>query len=237
MNIFLDVTIVVVAGLFLWLGLKKGFFKSMVDLIIMILSVIVPYLFASSLAENYYHSFVHNNLISKINDILNQNGSAINSAKNILALVEKIPNFLKIDAVTHGANVNDILKALNGYGDRSLVVANLLKPTIIEVLSMVMFAILFIVTFVVLKILFKFVFKLPRIPIFGLIDSILGLCMGALKFAVFMFVFVIIFKSALLIVPQNDVFKNFNKAIDDSKIFKSLYNINVDVLNDYLKLH
>lgn len=236
MSMFFDVAIVVVAGIFLWLGFKKGFFKSLTDLIILILSVLVPYLFAPTLAEKYYSTFVYNDLINKINDILTQNGAAINSAKNIMALLDKVPNFLKSDSDIFGVNLNDILKVLKGSANKSLVVADLLKPSIIQVLTVFMFAALALVTFIVLKLLFKFLFKLPKIPLFGLIDSILGLCMGALKFVVFMFIFIVVLKSSLLFTPQNVMLKDINKAIVESRLFGPLYNLNVDVLNDYLKL-
>ena len=44
MGLFLDFVVIVAALVFLWKGLKNGFFKSIIDLIIMILSVVVPYL-------------------------------------------------------------------------------------------------------------------------------------------------------------------------------------------------
>ena len=236
MSVFLDLLIIVVAGVFLWLGFKKGFLKSLVDLIIMILSVIVPYLFATSLAEYYYRTFVYNELLKKINSILSQNGTLINSAKNILSLFDNIPNFFESKFSVHVPDLNSILKALNGYGDKSLAIESMLKPPIIEVLSVFMFVALAILTFILLKILFKLVLKLPRISVFGVIDSILGLCLGALKFVVFIFIFFTVLKTAMLLVPQKSTVQNINNAVENSKIFKSLYNINVDILNDYLKL-
>lgn len=237
MSMFFDLIIVVAALIFLWLGFKKGFFKSITDLIVMILSVLVPSLFAPSLSEHYYNNFVYNDLVSKINDILNQNIGLTNSAKNILSLIDNIPDFLKSNSLMQGVTVNDILKALNSSGDRSLIIADLLKPSILKVITIIMFAVLTLITFVALKLLFKFALKLPRIPIFGLVDSILGLCMGALKFVIFTVIFVAIFRAALLIIPQNIMVQDVNNAIDNSQIFKSVYNINIDVLNDYLKLN
>lgn len=237
MSMFFDLIIVVAALIFLWLGFKKGFFKSITDLIVMILSVLVPYLFAPSLSEHYYNNFVYNDLVSKINDILNQNIGLTNSAKNILSLIDNIPDFLKSNSLVQGVTVNDILKALNSSGDRSLIIADLLKPSILKMITIIMFAVLALVVFIILKLLFKFALKLPRIPIFGLIDSILGLCMGALKFAIFMVVFFAIFRAALIIIPQNVMINDINDAINNSQIFKSVYKINVDVLNDYLKLN
>ena len=61
--------------------------------------------------------------------------------------------------------------------------------------------------------------------------------MGALKFAIFMVVFFAIFRAALIIIPQNVMINDINDAINNSQIFKSVYKINVDVLNDYLKLN
>lgn len=237
MSVFFDLIIVVAALIFLWLGFKKGFFKSITDLIVMILSVLVPYLFTPILSEYYYNNFVHNDLINKINGILNQNIGLVNSARNILGLIGNVPDFLKDESLAKKVTVNDILKALNSSGDRSLIIADLLKPSILKMITIIMFAVLALVVFIILKLLFKFALKLPRIPIFGLIDSILGLCMGALKFAIFMVVFFAIFRAALLIIPQNVMINDINDAINNSQIFKSVYKINVDVLNDYLKLN
>ena len=60
--------------------------------------------------------------------------------------------------------------------------------------------------------------------------------MGTLKFVVFMFIFFVIFKSDCFIVPETTFSQTISLGINDSKIFKVLYNINLDVLKDYLKL-
>lgn len=236
MGLFLDFVVIVAALVFLWKGLKNGFFKSIIDLIIMILSVVVPYLFAPMVAEYYYNNFVQNDLLNKINNILNQDGNIVSSAKNILSLIGNIPNFFKNSFILSEVNINDILKVLKSSGDKSLIIADLLKPSIIKIITLIAFAILTILTFIVFKLIFKYALKLPKIPLFGIIDSILGLCMGTLKFVVFMFIFVVIFKSACFIVPETTFSQTISLGINDSKIFKVLYNINLDVLKDYLKL-
>ena len=237
MSAFFDLIVVTSAAIFLWTGFKKGFFKSIIDLIIMIFSVLVPYLFAPSLAEYYYHNFIYSGLIGKINDILAQNDGLINSAKNILGLVSGIPNIFYGKSSFYGITINDILKALNSSGDKSAIIESILKPSIFHAITVVIFSLLSIATFTVLRLLFKYAFKLPRVTIFGFVDSILGLCMGALKFVVFMFIFVVAFKSVLLVAPRCDIVRDVNLGVDDSKVFKPIYNMNVDVLNDYLKSH
>ena len=231
MSVFFDLIIVVAALIFLWLGFKKGFFKSITDLIVMILSVLVPYLFTPILSEYYYNNFVHNDLINKINGILNQNIGLVNSARNILGLIGNVPDFLKDESLAKKVTVNDILKALNSSGDRSLIIADLLKPSILKMITIIMFAVLALVVFIILKPVREIILYV------WLIDSILGLCMGALKFAIFMVVFFAIFRAALIIIPQNVMINDINDAINNSQIFKSVYKINVDVLNDYLKLN
>lgn len=236
MNVFFDLIIVFVVIAFLISGLKKGFFKSITDLIIIVLSVLLPYFFAPVLAEYYYNNFVYNDLVNKINDILSQNMGLANSARNILGLIYNLPSFFKNDFTIYNVTANDIFKALSGSGDKSLIIADLLKPSILKTLTIIMFAILLIITFIALKLLFKVLFKMPKFPAFGLIDSVLGLCMGALKCAIFIFISVVIFRALLLIIPQNGFLKDVNSAIDNSQIFKSVYNLNIDVLNNYLKL-
>lgn len=237
MSAFFDLVVVVAAAIFLWTGFKKGFFKTIVDLIIMILSVLVPYLFAPSLSEYYYHNFVYSGLVGKINDILAQNRGLINSAKNIVGLVSGIPNIFYNKTTFSLVSINDILRALQSPSDKSSAIESLLKPSILHAITVVMFAILSIITFTVLRLLFKYAFKFPRIPFFGLIDSVLGLCMGILKFVVFMFIFIVAFKSVLFMVPKSDLVNDINIAIDESKVFKPIYNVNMDVLSDYLRSH
>lgn len=237
MSAFFDLIVVVAAATFLWSGFKKGFFKSIVDLIVMILSVLVPYLFAPSLSEYYYRNFVHSGLIGKINGILAQNGGLINSAKNILGLVSNVPNIFYNKSAFSSVSINDILRALQSSGNKSSAIESLLKPSILHAITVVMFALLSIITFIILRLLLKYAFKFPRIPFFGLIDSILGLCLGILKFVVFTFIFIVTFKSVLFMVPKAGLVNDINLAIDESKVFKPIYNVNVDMLSDYLKSH
>ncbi len=237
MSVFLDVLIITAAIYFLWLGFKKGFFRSMIDLVIMSLSALIPYLFAPTLAEQYYNNFIQKALVDKITELINQNGSVMDSAKSILSLVNNIPGFIQNNLSMYGVTTHDILRILNSNGEKSLALEELLKPVIVNIVTMFIFAILSSVTFFVLKFLFKFTFRLPKVPVFGLIDSILGLCMGALKFIVFTFLFIVVTKSILLISPQNEFKENVTNAIEDSKIFSSIYNVNLDMLNDYLNLY
>ena len=237
MSVFFDVVIIAAAVYFLWLGFKKGFFRSMIDLVIMSLSALIPYLFAPTLAEQYYNNFISEALVDKITELINQNGALMDSAKNILGLVNNIPGFLQNNMSGYGVTTHDILRILSGGGEESLAIEELLKPTIVNIVTIFIFAILSSVTFFALKFLFKFTFRLPRIPVFGLIDSILGLCMGALKFIVFTFLFIVIMKSVLLIAPQNDLKQDVTSAIEDSRIFSAIYDVNIDMLSDYLKLY
>lgn len=237
MSVFFDVVIIAAAVYFLWLGFKKGFFRSMIDLVIMSLSALIPYLFAPTLAEQYYNKFISEALVDKITELINQNGALMDSAKNILGLVNNIPGFLQNNMSVYGVTTHDILRILSGGGEKSLAIEELLKPTIVNIVTIFIFAILSSVTFFALKFLFKFTFRLPRIPVFGLIDSILGLCMGALKFIVFTFLFIVIMKSVLLIAPQNDLKQDVTSAIEDSRIFSAIYDVNIDMLSDYLKLY
>lgn len=237
MSVFFDVVIIAAAVYFLWLGFKKGFFRSMIDLVIMSLSALIPYLFAPTLAEQYYNNFISEALVDKITELINQNGALMDSAKNILGLVNNIPGFLQNNMSVYGVTTHDILRILSGGGEKSLAIEELLKPTIVNIVTIFIFAILSSVTFFALKFLFKFTFRLPRIPVFGLIDSILGLCMGALKFIVFTFLFIVIMKSVLLVAPQNDLKQDVTSAIEDSRIFSAIYDVNIDMLSDYLKLY
>ncbi len=237
MSVFFDVVIIAAAVYFLWLGFKKGFFRSMIDLVIMSLSALIPYLFAPTLAEQYYNNFISEALVDKITELINQNGALMDSAKNILGLVNNIPGFLQNNMSVYGVTTHDILRILSGGGEKSLAIEELLKPTIVNIVTIFIFAILSSVTFFALKFLFKFTFRLPRIPVFGLIDSILGLCMGALKFIVFTFLFIVIMKSVLLIAPQNDLKQDVTSAIEESRIFSAIYDVNIDMLSDYLKLY
>lgn len=237
MSVFFDVVIIAAAVYFLWLGFKKGFFRSMIDLVIMSLSALIPYLFAPTLAEQYYNNFISEALVDKITELINQNGALMDSAKNILGLVNNIPGFLQNNMSVYGVTTHDILRILSGGGEKSLAIEELLKPTIVNIVTIFIFAILSSVTFFALKFLFKFTFRLPRIPVFGLIDSILGLCMGALKFIVFTFLFIVIMKSVLLIAPQNDLKQDVTSTIEDSRIFSAIYDVNIDMLSDYLKLY
>lgn len=237
MSVFFDVVIIAAAVYFLWLGFKKGFFRSMIDLVIMSLSALIPYLFAPTLAEQYYNNFISEALVDKITELINQNGALMDSAKNILGLVNNIPGFLQNNMSVYGVTTHDILRILSGGGEKSLAIEELLKPTIVNIVTIFIFAILSSVTFFALEFLFKFTFRLPRIPVFGLIDSILGLCMGALKFIVFTFLFIVIMKTVLLIAPQNDLKQDVTSAIEDSRIFSAIYDVNIDMLSDYLKLY
>lgn len=226
-GIIIDLLFISIALVFLWIGLKKGFLKSIIGLIIMIISVIVSYIFSPILAETYFNKFIYNDLVNKINNLLNSGDVLKDIVNGKLFLLNSLPQFV----------LEDILKTINGKGDRAAEIAVILKPMIIDVVTLVMFSIILLVTFFALSVISKFLLKLPRLPLIGFMDSILGLGVGALKFLIFTFIFIVIYNAMFILIPGKNIVKEINKGIDESIVFKQVYNINENIIKNYLITH
>ncbi len=227
MGVIIDLLFISIALVFLWMGFKKGFLKSVIGLIILVVSVMISYIFSPILAETYFNNFVYNDLVNKINKLLSS-GDVLKDVRNEkLFFINSLPQFV----------LDDILKTINGQGNKAVEIVAILKPIIMDMIVLFMFSIILLISFFAFNIIFKFVLTLPKLPLVGFLDSVLGLGIGALKFLIFVFIMVVIFNTVFILIPGKNIVKEVNKGIEDSIVFKQVYNINENMLKDYLITH
>lgn len=226
MSLALDLLLIFILVYFLYKGFKRGFFRSVIDLAIMFFSAVLAKMCAPLVAEFFFDKFIYADLLKRINSII-PNNVASNPLQNSLDIFNALPKFV-VDVMSFcGIASNDLLNILSGGSNKSERILELLKPGIINFLQGIAFIILSGVILIVLKSIFRFLYRLPKLPFIGSIDSFLGLSIGFLKFVVFIFIFVVVLKLLLISLPKDVFGQNINKAIEDSYIFKQVYNVNI----------
>lgn len=235
MGILFDFVFLGIALFFLWVGLKNGFLKSIVGFILMLFSTFLSYIFSPILAQKYFENFMYNDLINKVNTILCENGNMeTNPFNRWFNYINNIPGFINNDLSKYGINAEEVLIILQKPENKAEHIIKLFEPIIIDMITMFMFFFIFIIAFFILKIVFKLILHLPKLPIVGTLDSFLGLCVGGLKFLIFTFIIALLIKGISLLAPEQYITNAINNAISESTICNQVYNININILEDYL---
>ena len=234
MGILLDFIFLVIALFFLWIGLKNGFLKSIIGFILMLFSTFLSYIFSPVLAQKYFENFMYNDLLNKINASLSEGNINANFLNRWINFINNVPDFIGNDLSKYGIKTEEILVLLERPENKAEYIINLLRPMIIDMLTTFMFFFIFVVTFFIFKFIFKVILKLPKLPIIGMIDSFLGLCVGGLKFLIFTFIVALLIKGVSIFTLDQGIIRGLNNAISESIICKQVYDINIDILEEYL---
>ena len=214
---FLDIVFVVAFVLFLVIGFKRGFVKSILNFLSLIVVAFFAPNISSAFADGFYSKFLENKVNSLSNEIINNNFTNI-SKSNLDKIIGK-PNFLFFHILKNSGACSNSLK--NKHIDRDLI-----SKTIKEkILNYVNFILTLLVS-AVLLFLFRLFFRrisLKSVPVLGGMDSILGGALGVLEFLFLVFILFNLF---------NLYCSFFNKEYNNFRIYE---NVNESLAFKYFK--
>ena len=194
MSLFLDVILIAVMIVCVWYGNKNGFFKSIMNLISGIVSVLVAYTFSPALSAFLIEKFFLDSISSGITDAFASAAKAtVDEAGNAVYDFAKMlenPQIITI-ARRYGVEEGGLEKMVNSAGEASYEAIENIAVSVADSVATVIsdvcaFAGVFILAAIVLKIFTSIIGGIFKLPVLKTMDKGLGTVsgvIGALFFA------------------------------------------------------
>lgn len=186
MSLFLDVFVIVLMVLAVVGGYKSGFFKSVMNLLTGVVSLLLAYTFSPALAVFFKEKFFLDKIAKGIADTFASGSkTSLDTAQaavyDLSRLLEN-PQFTKI-LERYGADVDSITNFLRentaiGYDGVESVARTVAEPIATTVSTVCAFILIFIVAVIALKIFTAIVGGLFKLPVLKSADKTLGLVFG-----------------------------------------------------------
>jgi uncharacterized membrane protein required for colicin V production len=219
MSVALDVIVFLIIGLTLFFVVKKGFVKSLLELLSVVCSLILAKIFAPTVSEYFYGAFkgaIGEKIEEGFCKLLESAEASSKANENIAFLIEKYNlDFFNI-AEPSGAETAVGYFAESVTGIFSYCVAYLL---------------VFVVVLVLFKLLTPLICLIFKLPVLKTLDKTLAFVLGVVLTIIYLTVFAAVMQ---LLMPSlsgiyPDVFGN--EVISNTYVFKYLYNLEwLDIL-------
>ena len=234
-GVVIDVLIVALIAVFAIIGLRKGFFKSVLSLFSTLVLIIISILGSGLLAKliNKIYNFtglIAGKLCKSIAGMGAFYSETIPSGVSGADIVNNIP-----------AGTNGFLKKLMSYVLKPLSASEIEGSTVAEIVSgsfasIIMLIICAIVLFVLIKIVLSLVSRffdnITRNRVFGATNKLLGACFGAVKGFLVIIVFTIVL-TLMTVVPFINT-KLTPIIQDNTKIARPIYNYTDEMVEKHI---
>ena len=175
-----DAIIVVIFLLFIILGVKRGFVRSVLDLVGTLAAMLVSMWFSGMAAQWVFSTFLQESLTRQIAEAL-QAAPAADAADAVLSVV---PEILRGGLEAFGITSDAINQAVAGTsGQAAAAVVAVLSPMVVSVLRGLFALVLFVFLLVIFRILSGVVCRIFRLPVLRQLDKGLGILLGVAQAA------------------------------------------------------
>lgn len=175
-----DAIIVVIFLLFIILGVKRGFVRSVLDLVGTLAAMLVSMWFSGMAAQWVFSTFLQESLTRQIAEAL-QAAPAADAAEAVLSVV---PEILRGGLEAFGITSDAINQAVAGTsGQAAAAVVAVLSPMVVSVLRGLFALVLFVFLLVIFRILSGVVCRIFRLPVLRQLDKGLGILLGVAQAA------------------------------------------------------
>ena len=224
MSFILDAIIILIVLLFIILSAKKGFVRTLIEVIGFVAAIVIAFTFSSPIANMTYDKIIQPSVVKTVENVANDGVSSATGAVD--AVWEKMPSFITESSFFDLSKDNITATVQNKAAESSTQLAqnisdSFVKPVTTKLLSVLISVVLVVVLLFVVKILAKYINKLFTFSVVGDINKTLGGILGLVKGAAVAVVFCLII--SLILSFTKDGFLIFTyDAINSSYIFKFL---------------
>lgn len=177
-----SIVYIVIVLIFMCVGIKKGFFKTLIALVKNILSFVFAAFLSDPIAKLLINSSLGNSLNSKLLEFFNSKGSLYTTTVTEESLHELITNGLNsihLPESVHPTVFNAINKMVDISGNEYTVGEVLAQCVSYFVFLVVAFLILFIIIRIITGILNKLFESLEQVPVIDSVNKLLGAVINA----------------------------------------------------------
>lgn len=222
----LDIIIVAFFLIFVIIGIKSGAAKTLLKLVGTLLAVFLASSFGSVIAKWIYEGFFQKGIINSINTAIEQSGTgdALQSVAN--SLPDLVYNALSLLGISKESLISQTENAANAsQATISQTFEGIISPVLTSIISFFVIIILFILLSVLFKFLIRLLLNVFELPVLHTVNRLLGGVLGALEGVAVVYLMILLIR---LILPfAGDDFFITEQLINQSVLFKAMYNIDI----------
>ncbi len=179
MSVLFDLLFLIIAGVFIFFGVWRGFIKSLVRSAKFLLAILFAYLFGSMLGLFFKDAFIGNMVYTPVRESVASNYEEMTSGLDVDEIMENLPSFAVTDEVRQA-----IVTATDEESGEALIdaVAGAIADPIASGISNALgYAVVFLLSILLLTVVaWLLTAVIDRIAFIGLANHILGGVWGAL---------------------------------------------------------
>lgn len=224
-----DILLIVILVLSISFAARKGFIRTLIELVGYIIALIAAAYLGGMLAEFVFETFVRGGMVSSIQEQIEATG--LNDiATGITGAFESLPSYITDTIAALGITPSAVAAQLTGDGltaesVAASVVDVAVKPAMLTMLRSVFHVILFVILLFVVRRIARLCGFVNKIPLVGDLNIVLGGAFGLLKGVVWvLFLCTVV---SLLQPMLQEVWPFFNdETIESSYLFRFVYHNN-----------
>ena len=184
----LDLIVVAIIALFVYLSAKRGFVRTVIELVGYFLAIYLSFIISGAIADFTYNKVVEPAIVENIsNKISTTTNESVDSTVDIIW--EALPEFVSKSAENFNVSKNSVKATVAEKYTSNLdtkdfvktVAENSVKLIVVPLIKTICSVILFIILMFVVKILARVLNKMFSLPLIGGLNKALGGVIGLLK--------------------------------------------------------
>ena len=218
MSILVDLTVLLIIGFVVWWSAKRGFVRTVLEVVGYVLAVAAALWLGGVLAGAVFDSMLAPGLVAAIE------GHVKNTVTtgDVTEVIEAVPAIFRgtLDAGKITASIHQHIGA-GAHSAAVVVVENFIRPIAVTVLRALITMVLFLPLMLVIRLLVKWLSKLFDLPIIGKVNRTLGGVIGLVKGTIIAYLFCVVV-NALVEMSKNGYLFFTRESIGSSFLFKAL---------------
>ncbi|MBE6760730.1 MAG: CvpA family protein [Ruminococcaceae bacterium] len=228
MWMILDLIILAIIGFFVFTSAKRGFVRTVLEVIGYFLAIYLAFTLGGLLADVIYNSLIEPNIIKSVSEnITLSTGANINETVNnvwnsLPGIVVNAAEIFDITPDTLRATLSDnLVNNTTSLTIAKYVANSVVRPILVTLIKAIIGFVLFIILLFVVKILAKTINKIFSLPLIGGLNRFLGGVIGFVKGAIISIIFITV-TMLLMSFFENGFLIFTNENIEQTILFKFL---------------
>ena len=229
MAYILDGVVILIFLLSVWIGYRRGFFKSVIQLVGCFAAAAIAFTVSTPIADSIYSGFVEKRiqdaLIEKIEEA--KSDAVEGTIKAVEEMPSSIGNLLKLFKLDTEQTIS---KAIDGATDSTVPVIaakverEVIRPAAITLIRVICFGILFILLMIGIGIAAKIIDKVLKLPVLKQVNGSLGAVIGAVEGIIIVLVAVLVMNFMAATADAESIITT--ETMEDTILVSRLSNIN-----------
>ncbi len=207
----LDGILILIVALSIFIGYKRGFIRSIVQLVGMLAAVVVAFSLSGMIAGWVYDDFLNEPIQESVVEFLQRDETP--ESDEIEEVLSVIPSFLRnalnADRIAEDTMVV-ITEKVNETAESTakIVAENVIRPVVTTLMRILIFIVLTIILLLLVKLLMQIIKPITKLPVLRQADGTLGAVVGAVKGLLFVLIAVAVMQlmaSSDTLITQADV--------------------------------